>query len=83
MMTTTNITRVWIEQIEKVEVKESIFDGVDFAVRAIAIWTTKGDKYELNLVSDKVERLEFKKPDETWLTPKVYKGKSMHEEELG
>jgi hypothetical protein len=46
--------------------------GVQFPVSAIRRW--------LHAVTTKV--LEFlKNPTHDWLTPKVYKGKSMHEEE--
>jgi hypothetical protein len=82
MMTTLKITRIWIEHINKIEVTEAKkYDELGFGSSEMTIWTTKGDKFELILQADTVEQLAFKKPDESWLTPKVYKGKSMHEEE--
>ena len=84
MMTTLNITRIWIEHITKIEVTEAKnYDELGFGQCEMTIWTTKGDKFELILQADTVEQLAFTKPDESWLTPKVYKGKSMHEEEVG
>ncbi len=73
MITTLKITRIWVEDIAKVEVKEPISNGVDFAVREISIWTTKGEKIEFNFVAETAERLEFKNPDESWLSPKCIK----------
>ena len=82
MMTTLKITRIWIERIDKIEVQEAKkYDELDYGQCEMTIWTTKGEKFELILQADTVEQLAFKKPDESWLTPKVYKGKSMDEEE--
>lgn len=84
MMTTLKITRIWIEHIEKIEAEEARpLDELGYCQKSITIWTTKGEKFELILQADTAEQLEFKKQDESWLTPKVYKGKSMHEEEVG
>ena len=82
MMTTLKMTGIWIDGIEKIEVRETKKnEEKGCAQRGISIWTTQGEKVELFLQADKIERLEFKKPEESWLTPKVYKDKSMHEEE--
>jgi hypothetical protein len=83
MVTTQKITRTWVEDIEKIEVTEPEQPGeLTYIKRTLTIWTTKGEKVELILEAESAERLEFKKPDDSWLTPKVYKGKSMHQEEL-
>ena len=75
MMTILKITRIWIEHIDKIEVSEAKkYDELDFGQCEINIWTTKGEKFELILQAETAERLEFKKPDESWLTPKLSKG---------
>jgi hypothetical protein len=83
MMTTIKITRILIDQITSVEVGGiQAFSEIDMTKRTITIWTVNGDKYELILESDKIENLDLKKKDDDgWLMPKVYKGKSMSEEE--
>jgi hypothetical protein len=40
----------------------------------MTIWTADGEKVELIFQADTAKQLEFKKPDESWLTPKIYKG---------
>ena len=83
MMTTLKITRIWIEDIEKIEVQEAKkYDELEFSQCELTISTTKGEKFELILKADTVEQLKFKKPDESWLTPKLYKGSdAMRKEE--
>jgi hypothetical protein len=75
MMTTLKITRMWIEHIEKIEVEEpKTFDELTYGQRNMTIWTTDGEKVELIFQADTAKQLEFKKPDESWLTPKIYQG---------
>jgi hypothetical protein len=77
MITTQKITRTWVEDIEKIEVTEPDNPGeADYVKRYLTIWTTKGEKVELILEAESDDRLEFKKPDDSWLTPKVYKGRT-------
>jgi hypothetical protein len=79
MIATLKITRTWIEDIEKIEVTDpKTYDEDTFARRELTLWTTNGEKVELILNAESAERLEFKKPDDSWLTPKVYKG-SVHD----
>jgi hypothetical protein len=81
MMTTLRITRIWIEHIDKIEVEDAKeFDPLEMSKREITISTDNGEKFELILEAHTAEQLEFKKPAD-WLTPKVYHGKSMHDEE--
>ncbi len=80
MITTQKITRTWVEDIEKIEVTEPENPGeLTYVKRQITMWTTKGEKVELILEAESADRLEFQKPDESWLSPKVYKG-SVHDE---
>ena len=82
MVTTIKITRIWIEHIEKIEVEDiTLHRELGSIHKTLNIWTKEGDKIELVLEADSPEQLEFRKSE--WLTPKVYKGKSMHEEEEG
>jgi hypothetical protein len=75
MITTQKITRTWVEDIDKIEVTEPDNPGeADYVKRYLTIWTTKGEKVELILEAESAESLEFKKPDDSWLMPKVYKG---------
>jgi hypothetical protein len=75
MLTTLKITRMWIEYIDKIEVKEATHsDELDQSQCEMTIWTTKGEKFELILQADTAGQLAFKKPDDSWLIPKVYKG---------
>jgi hypothetical protein len=75
MLTTVKITRIWIEQIEKIEAEDfNAYEAFAYAQRSLTIWTTEGEKYELILQADTPDRLEFQKPAE-WLTPQLYKGR--------
>jgi len=77
MMTTTKITRVMIHRIKSISV--SSIEGsieIDSFQREITIWNENGEKIELVLEADSPETLDL-----NWLTPKVYKGKSMSEQE--
>jgi hypothetical protein len=56
---------------------------------AIAAYNKKWDGVEVYSVDYRDDKIEYvvepmfrKQPKLTWLKPKVYKGKSMHEEEL-
>jgi hypothetical protein len=75
MITTQKITRTWVEDIEKIEVTDpKDYDELAYTQREITMWTTTGEKVELILQAESAGSLEFKKPDDSWLTPKVYKG---------
>ncbi len=83
MITTIKVTKIWIEHINEIEVEEpKEFEEFGHSQRSMIIWTREGERYELYFQADALGALEFKKPDESWLSPKLYKGKSMHEEEL-
>ena len=76
MITTLKITRIWIEQVEKIEAEElKPVEELGYSQRSITLWTTEGEKIELILEAETSDQLEFKKPDDSWLTPKVYKGR--------
>jgi hypothetical protein len=77
MIQTTKITRVMIQRIKSISVGS--IEGsieIDSFQREITIWNEYGEKIELILEADNAETLDL-----NWLTPKVYKGKSMSEEE--
>jgi hypothetical protein len=75
VLTTLKITRMWIEGIEKIEATEPWNpQELTYSKRELTIWTTRGEKVELILEADTAEHLEFNKPDDSWLTPKVYNG---------
>jgi len=68
-----------------VEKVDGLVDTEPFEVRnaysrCIRVYTTGSDELELVLYADADTKLELKESD--WLTPKVYKGKSMHELEM-
>ena len=70
-----------VREIEATDVMTSEVLGL--SQRTLTIRTEAGETFDLVLQADDPERLEFKKPEEPgWLTPKVYKGKSMADEEL-
>ena len=51
--------------------------------RCITVMTKQGETLYLMLRADEHKKLEFKEiPEPDWLTPKVYKGRSMHEQEM-
>jgi hypothetical protein len=83
MLTVLKVTKIWIEHIDKIEVQEMMpLESVDYSEKSISIWTKEGERYEISLHADTPSQLEFRKPSEgDWLTPKVYKGTSVHEEE--
>lgn len=49
MLRTLNITKIYIDKIEKIEVEEAreVLKG-EASSREIAIWTTDGNKYDYN-----------------------------------
>jgi hypothetical protein len=74
------------------EVREVVVDDIDeyeegceccevktVFQREIRVYTQKGETFHLWLHADKREKLELQRPNYNpgWLTPKVYKGKSM------
>ena len=69
--------------VQEVEVEDiTTLDELELSQRKITIRTAAGEAFELVLQADTPEKLEFKKPEEQdWLTPKVYQGKSMADEE--
>ena len=50
--------------------------------RTITVRTKQGDILKLALRADEEAQLEFIDDPDPWITPKVYKGKSMQEEEM-
>jgi hypothetical protein len=84
MFTTIKITQLIIDNIESIEIDEPMeqIEG-EFSERSITIKTYEGERYEISLQSDSLDKLKFiETSKDGWLTPKLYKGKSMHEEEL-
>jgi hypothetical protein len=82
MFTTLKITKIVIDHIDKVEVGDmETFRALGYSQQSITLWTTEGEEYELILEADTPEQLAFKTFSD-WLTPKLYKGKSMPEEEM-
>jgi hypothetical protein len=78
-----DLVRAVIGDVEKV-IAEPIeeFEQMPLCQRVIVVNTKQGEPFRLVLQAEKRKSLEFrKKPKNDWLTPKVYKGKSMHEEE--
>jgi hypothetical protein len=75
MLTTLKVTKIWIEHIKEIEAEEpKTFEGFNHSQRSLMIWTTEGERYELYFQAGTLEALYFKKPDDSWLNPKVYKG---------
>jgi hypothetical protein len=77
MLTMLKVTKIWIEHIDKIEMKEILpHEEAEYFEKSISIWTKEGDHYEISLQAETEEQLEFRKPSEgEWLNPKVYKGK--------
>ena len=84
MMTILKRTIVQIEDIERIEiVKPRGYEEMDLDQVDITIFTKDDERFEFILRSDSTSKLEFKERKMgEWLTPKVYKGKSMNEEEV-
>ena len=83
MMTILKRTLIKIEDIESIEiVKPRGYEEMDLDQCELTISTKNDERFELILRSDSTSKLEFKEQKMgEWLTPKVYKGKSMNEEE--
>jgi hypothetical protein len=83
MMTTIKITKLIISHIENIvtdDVQEQIKG--EYSERTLYLETYEGDRYEITLWAYSPDKLKIgKKGKDDWLTPKVYKGKSMSEEE--
>jgi hypothetical protein len=83
MMTTIKVTKLIISHVENIvidDVQEQIKG--EFSERTLYIETYDGDRYEIALWAYSPDKLEIgEKGKDDWLTPKVYKGKSMSEEE--
>jgi hypothetical protein len=77
MVSVHKITGIWVEDIEKIEVTDPERPDADADYkRTISMWTTNGEKVELILEATSSEQLAFKEPNDSWLTPKVYKGRT-------
>jgi hypothetical protein len=76
MLTLLKMTKIWIEQIDKIEVQEiKRLDEVGYCEQSISIWTKEGERYEISLQADTPSQLEFRTPVQgDWLNPKVYHG---------
>jgi hypothetical protein len=83
MMTILKRTLIKIEDIESIEiVKPRGYEEMDLDQCELTISTKNDERFELILRSDSTSKLEFKERKVgEWLIPKVYKGKSMSEEE--
>ena len=83
MMTTIKTTKIIISHIENIvinDVQEQIKG--EYSDRTLFIMTEEGDQYEINLWAYSPDKLKIgEKGKDDWLEPKVYKGKSMSEEE--
>jgi hypothetical protein len=81
MLTTTKITRIVIDHIERIESQDiRDFPELMESQRTLTIWTAEGEQYELVLEAERKQQLEFDPPTD-WLGPKVYQGKAIEEEE--
>jgi hypothetical protein len=81
MLTTTKITRLVIDHIERIEAEEiQEFPELLHSQRSLTIWTADGEKYELVLEAEHKQQLAFDPPAD-WLSPKLYQGKVAGKEE--
>jgi hypothetical protein len=62
MFTTLKVTKLYLHKVKE----------LDFAQRAITVWTEEGDKYELTLEAISADNLEFVEQSD-WLEPTLYK----------
>jgi hypothetical protein len=84
MLTTIKTTKFIISNVEDIVIDEPMehIEG-KFSERSISIRTYEGECYEISLQADALGKLKFVEASKDgWLTPKLYKGKSMHEEDL-
>jgi hypothetical protein len=79
-----NLVQAVIGDVEEIVVRPiEAFEQMPLCQREIVINTTQGETFRLVLQAETKKALEFRKEFKSaWLTPKVYKGQSMHEEEL-
>jgi hypothetical protein len=79
MMTTHKITKITIHHVSRIvisDVQEQIKD--EFSDRILSIETMDGEEYQISLWAYTPDKLEIKEEGKNdWLSPKVYKGKSM------
>ena len=78
-----DLVRAVIGDVEEI-VAEPIqeFDEMPLCQQRIFVRTKQGEMFHLVLQAETKKALKFRKEFKSeWLTPKVYKGKSMHEEE--
>ena len=83
MMIGYDLVRAVIGDVEEI-VAEPIqeFDEMPLCQQRIFVRTKQGEMFHLVLQAETKKALKFRKEfTSEWLTPKVYKGKSMHEEE--
>jgi hypothetical protein len=83
MINCTTTMSTIIEGVEEVIVGPYESNILAKHQRCITVQTKQGETFNLILRADEQQKLEFKdEPAPGWLTPKVYKGKSMHEMEM-
>ena len=83
MMIGYDLVRAVIGDVEEIVARPiEEFEQMPLCKREIFVRTTRGEMFHLVLQAENKKPLEFRKEFKSeWLTPKVYKGKSMHEEE--
>jgi uncharacterized cysteine cluster protein YcgN (CxxCxxCC family) len=59
MMTTIKITKIILENIEKIEDEEPNQLCEGYSRRCLTLWTQEGEKYELVFEAKTPEQLEF------------------------
>ena len=81
MLTTLKITRIWIEGITRIDLTEpKDSEDCDFYQKRLSIEAENGERYELRLEADSLQKLEF--ITDQWFKPKLYKGSNaMRKEE--
>jgi hypothetical protein len=83
MMTTIKITKLIISHVESItanDAQEQIKDS--YSDRTLFIKTHEGEQYEIHLWAYSPDKLKIgEKGKDDWLEPKVYRGKSMSEQE--
>jgi hypothetical protein len=84
MLITLKTTKFIISNVEDIVIDEPMehIEG-ELSERSISIRTYEGECYEISLQADALGKLKFVETSKDgWLTPKVYKGQSMHEQEM-
>jgi hypothetical protein len=71
---------ITIPHIERIVIEKHLEEIIPSYV--LTLWSATGEIFKLTLESSEKESLEFHdaQPDETWITPKVYKGSKNMEE---